>query len=103
MRFGFERVPTTDYKPPVDLKTGDIVWIRWLRYRRTDTPESATPSRVITVYPDGNIIHRKNGENNSEFAWAKDVIAKSNSINLAHYAYRTDPVKKIELYLKTQQ
>ena len=77
------------FDPPTNLQVNDIVWVRWLHYRHGDTPESATPTRVTKIYDDGNILHKKQGYDGQEFAWAKDVIAKSNSMPYHRMTYRT--------------
>lgn len=91
--------PTINYQPPVDLKPGDVVWVRWLRYRHSDMPETATPTKIHTVYPDGNIIHRKSGHDDLEFAWARDVFAKTPGLDFQRMAFRTITIKEIREYL----
>jgi hypothetical protein len=83
------------FKLPTQLKVDDVVWIVWNHHRGVDIPESATPTRIVKIYDDGNILHLKAGHDFEEFAWAKDIIAKSPGLPFRHMSYRTVPLKEI--------
>ena len=93
---------TINFELPLLLEAGDIVWVRWRHYRHGDTPESATPTKVIKVYDDGNILHKKDGYDDVEFAWAKDIFAKTPNLPYTRMPYRTVPLVDIReaLYKK---
>ena len=84
-----------EFLAPIDIEVGMVVWIRWDHYRHGDTPPSATPTTVIKIYDDGNILHERRGYDTTEFAWAKDIIAKSHHIDIDRLPFRT--VKIIEI------
>ena len=86
---------TINFEPPLLLEKGDIVWVRWKHYRHGDVPESATPTKVIKVYDDGNILHKKDGYDDIEFAWARDIFAKSPGLPYTRMPYRTVPLSDI--------
>ena len=86
---------TIKFELPLLLEKGDIVWVRWRHYRHGDTPEAAIPTKIIKVYDDGNILHKKEGYDAIEFAWAKDIIAKSPGLAYSRMPYRTIPLKEI--------
>lgn len=93
---------TINFEQPLLLARGDIVWVRWKHYRHGDIPESAIPSRVVKVYDDGNILHKKEGYDDIEFAWAKDIFAKSPGLPFSRMPFRTVPLADIReaLYKK---
>ncbi len=88
------------FEPVINLEAGDIVWVRWDHFRHGDQTPKATPSKVIKVYDDGNIIHEKRGYDGKKFAWADDVIAKSPGIPFNRMPYRTMSISDIQKQMK---
>ena len=89
MKYSFE------FEQPTMLKEGDIVWVRWMHTIIGDIPDAAIPTKIIRVYDDGNILHQKSGYDNVEFAWARDIFAKTPSLPIDSMPYRRVPVADI--------
>ena len=89
------REANIDYQAPIDICKDDTVWVKWDRYRHANIPEQATPTKVLKIYDDGNIIHQRNGYDDPEFAWARDVIAKSPRLPFDRMPYRTVAISEI--------
>jgi hypothetical protein len=82
---------------PVDLETGDLVWVRWTNVTNPTFEKECFPTVIVTAYDDGNIIHKR-ASHNKEFAWGYDIIAKSPDTiydnRLAWVIYNIDAVKE---------
>lgn len=89
-----------NFQPADNIEKGDIVWITWSHYRHGGESDAATPTQVIKVYDDGNIIHHRRGYDDPELAWAKDIVAKSPGIPFDRVPYRTMKISQIreEMY-----
>ncbi len=96
MRNYYGTATKVSFEPVINLEAGDIVWVLWDHYRSGDQVPKATPSKVIKVYDDGNIIHERREYDDKKFAWAKDVIAKSPNIPFDRMPYRTLKVSDIQ-------
>ena len=88
------------YLQPTNLAPNDIVWIRWEHMIRGDLARQATPTVVIKVYDDGNIIHKRPGYDNKEFAFAENIYAKSPQLPLQSIKYRRVPISEILIGLQ---
>lgn len=86
---------TIKFESPTKLEIGDIVWVRWKHFAQSDLLESAIPTRITTVYADGNILHQKEGYSGREFAWARDIFAKSPGLPIRTMPYRRMPIADI--------
>ena len=93
-RYGYKRQETT-YEPAVDIQPGDVVWVKWEHAIHNDLSNRATPTTVRKVYDDGNIIHKRKGYDDLEFAWARHVYAKSPGLDLYDMSYHTMELSKI--------
>lgn len=92
----FSRTKSIKFEPAVDLEEDMIVWIKWDHYRHGNSPAKATPSRIVRIYSDGNILHNRRGYDDIEFAFARDIIAKSPDLNFDKMPYRTIKIDDIE-------
>lgn len=98
VKFG-SRAPKIDYLPAVDLEKGDLVWIVWQHLLHSDLSRQAKPTYVIKVYDDGNILHKIDQYEDTQFCFAKDIYAKSSSNFDDYYRYRTVKLRDIQIAL----
>lgn len=99
----YGRLKKIEFELPLNLEPGEIAWVRWDHYRHGDSPPTATPTRVLKVYDDGNILHERRGYDDTEFAFSRDIIAKSADIPFDRMPYRTIKISEINdaLYLRS--
>ena len=89
------RKPTV-YLPPTNIKIGDLVWLKWKnRNFVRDQPIQAKPSVVTKVYDDGNILHRQDNFDETQFAFANTIVAKSPSSFTRVMRYRMVPLEEV--------
>ena len=84
------------YLRPTNIKIGDLIWLKWKnRNFVRDQPVQAKPTVVTKVYDDGNILHRQDNFDETQFAFANTIIAKSPSSFTRVMRYRMIPLQEV--------
>lgn len=103
MNMYYGSVTKFNFQPVENVEKGDIVWVVWNHYNNGDGGDTATPTKVTKVYNDGNILHHRRGYDDLEFAWAKDIVAKTPDVPFDRIPYRTMKVSQIRKEIDQNQ
>lgn len=85
------------YYPPIDIKCGDIVWVRWEHRFHTEQVEEAYPTVVKTVYHDGSVIVGRPTLHEKRHYFREDIFAKSKglfALGSINTVVRTDTIRR---------
>lgn len=85
------------YYPPINLKVGDIVWVRWVHKFHQEDVEEAYPTIVKTVYHDGSVIVGRPTFHEKRHYFKEDIFAKSKGLyrlSIRNMVVRTDIIRR---------
>ena len=100
MNYPYDFVKTIDFLPLAPFEVGTIVWVKWGDHPRFEVFEQAVSAVVRKIYDDGNILYVRPGQDHIEFAFAKDIYAKTPPQFMERLRYRSVRVSDITEALK---